>query len=128
VGREREGRGRAHLGIQNPAITVTGSPRARGGRERWKRGRGSCCAGKIKCEREGEGARGGTPGRAGLGQVGLGQVRLGRVAGRKFTAHPTTDRNPTANRNSKRGEMNTRLNTISDKRNMFRHDATLMST
>jgi hypothetical protein len=45
-GREREGE--AHLGIQNPAITVTGSPRARGGRERWKRGRGSCCAGKIK--------------------------------------------------------------------------------
>jgi hypothetical protein len=24
------------------------TPRARGGRERWKRGRGSCCAGKIK--------------------------------------------------------------------------------
>jgi hypothetical protein len=29
--REREGRG-AHLGIQKPAITVIGSPRARGGR------------------------------------------------------------------------------------------------
>jgi hypothetical protein len=45
--RERE-KGETHLGIQNPAITVTGSPRARGGRERWKGGRGSCCAEKIK--------------------------------------------------------------------------------
>jgi hypothetical protein len=43
----------AHLGIQKPAITVTGSPRARGGRERWKkgRGRGTYCAGKSN-ERE----------------------------------------------------------------------------
>jgi hypothetical protein len=46
----REGKGegereRAHLGIQKPAITVTGSPRAK----RWERdGRevgGGCCAG-----------------------------------------------------------------------------------
>jgi hypothetical protein len=46
MGREREGRGRgkererdgggeAHLGIQNPVITVTGSPRSK----RWERGR-----------------------------------------------------------------------------------------
>jgi translation initiation factor IF-2 len=48
----------------------------RGGRERWKKGRGSCCAGKTN-EREGEGgawgggvpgSRGGAPGRAGLGR------------------------------------------------------------
>jgi hypothetical protein len=66
--RERErgregGRGRAHLGDPNPAITVTGSPRERGGRERWKRGRGSCCSGKTN-ERKGEGGR---AGRAELG-------------------------------------------------------------
>jgi hypothetical protein len=65
AGREKRrgtgGRGKrrgAHLGIQNPAITVTESPRAQGGRERWKRGRGSCCAGKSN-ERKGE--RGGSP-------------------------------------------------------------------
>jgi hypothetical protein len=87
-------------------------------------------------EREGEGARmeefghQGLAGarRAGLGQVGLGRVRLGHVAGRKLTAHPTTNPNPTTNRNPKRGEMNVRLNTTSDKRNILRHDATLMST
>jgi hypothetical protein len=81
VRREGEGEGDergegAHLGIQNPAITVTKSPRARGGRERWKRGRGSCCMGKSN-ERKGErggarmggggGAQGGAPGRARLG-------------------------------------------------------------
>jgi hypothetical protein len=48
--RDKEERG-AHLGIQKPVITFTGSPRARGGRERWKKGRGSCCAGKSN-ERE----------------------------------------------------------------------------
>jgi hypothetical protein len=86
----RRGEGRGHVqgrgeresspgGSKNPAITVTGSPRARGGRERWKRGRGSCCAGKsneIKGERGGRlgGGRGarGAPGRAGLGQAGSG--------------------------------------------------------
>jgi hypothetical protein len=73
--REREG---AHLGFQNPAITVTESPRARGGRERWKRGRGSCCAGKSnerKGEREGGtcmGGERGAPGRAGQGWAGSG--------------------------------------------------------
>jgi hypothetical protein len=49
--REREGKrggGEAHLGIQNPAITVTGSHLGHEVGERWKRGRGSCCAGKIK--------------------------------------------------------------------------------
>jgi hypothetical protein len=59
--REREGErgeGEAHLGIRNPTITVTGSPRARGGRERWKRGRGSCCVGQSN-ERERGGAHGG---------------------------------------------------------------------
>jgi hypothetical protein len=44
------------------------------------------------------------------------------------TTHATTDRNPIANQNPKRGETDTRLNTTSDKRKMLRHDATLMST
>jgi hypothetical protein len=99
VGREREGRGRAHLGIQNPAITVTGSPRARGGRERWKRGRGSCCAGKFKCVREGEGARMGgglgaraARGHAGLGRVGSGRARSGQTRSRRWSkTHCTPD-------------------------------------
>jgi hypothetical protein len=46
--REREGEGEAHLGIQNPAITVTRSHLGHEVGERWKRGRGSCCTGKIK--------------------------------------------------------------------------------
>jgi hypothetical protein len=47
--RER-GEGEAHLGIQNPAIIVTGSHLGHEVGERWKRGRGSgsCCSGKIK--------------------------------------------------------------------------------
>jgi hypothetical protein len=76
-GRER-GRGELTLGIQNPAITVTGSPRARGGRERWKKERGGYYAGKSN-EREvergrawGGGAR--RPGRARSGRVGLGRA------------------------------------------------------
>jgi hypothetical protein len=76
------------LGIQNPVITVTGSPRARGGRERGGREGEGVVAGKIKREREGAHGgvwapreRGGAPGRAGLGQVGLGRVGIGRVAG-----------------------------------------------
>jgi hypothetical protein len=77
--RDKEERG-AHLGIQKPVITFTGSPRARGGRERWKKGRGSCCAGKSN-EREiemwrmgGDGHRG-RAGHAGLGRVGSGRTR-----------------------------------------------------
>jgi hypothetical protein len=42
---EREG-GRAHLGDPNPAITVTKSPRAEGGRERG--GREGIVRGKIE--------------------------------------------------------------------------------
>jgi hypothetical protein len=62
--------------------------------------------------------RRGAPGRAGLG----------RGPGRKPTTHTTTDRNPIANRNPKRGETDARINTTSDKRNMLWHDATPMST
>jgi hypothetical protein len=88
----------AHLGIQKLAITVTGSPRARGGRERWKkgRGRGTYCAGKSN-EREIErgahmGGLGATatrrragPGRAELGRVGLAGSRA------RTEAHNTSD-------------------------------------
>jgi hypothetical protein len=65
------------------------------------------------------GARGGAPGRAGLGQAGLGPGPE-----RKPTTHTTIDWNPIANRNPKRGETNARLNATSGKRNMLRHDAT----
>jgi hypothetical protein len=66
---ERGERG-TQLGIQKPAITVTGSPRARKWRERWKKERGSCCAGKSN-EREIEGREGRAgPGRAGSGWAG----------------------------------------------------------
>jgi hypothetical protein len=66
-GERERGRGResSPWGSKNLAITVTASPRARDGRERWKRGRGSCCAGKSN-ERKGERGRawgkGGAPG------------------------------------------------------------------
>jgi hypothetical protein len=89
--------------------------------------------GKNQMRERGEGARmGGGLGARGewgaLGRAGLGRAGLGRGPGRKPTTHTTTDRNPIANRNPKRGETNARLNTTSDKRNMLRHDATLMST
>jgi hypothetical protein len=73
----------------------------------------------------GWGARGARPG---LGWAALGWVVLGRGPGHKPTTHATTDRNPIANRNPKRGETDARLNTTSDKRKMLRHDATPMST
>jgi hypothetical protein len=80
-----------------------------------------------KGEREGVHAWG-EAGARGQGRAGLGQAGLGRVAGRNPTARTTRDRNPIANRNPKRDEVNTRLNTTSDKRNMLRHDATPMTT
>jgi hypothetical protein len=47
----------------------------RGGRERWKKGRGSCCAGKpSEIERGAHMGVWGARGRAGLGWVGLGWV------------------------------------------------------
>jgi hypothetical protein len=75
----------------------------------------------------GWGARG-ARGRARPGRAGSGRARLGRRPVRKPTTHTTTDRNPIANRNLKRGETDARLNTTSDKRKMLRHDATPMST
>jgi hypothetical protein len=58
----------------------------------------------------------GAPGARGQGRAGLDRAGLGRVAGRNPTACITTDRNPIANRNLKRDEVNTRLNMTSDKR------------
>jgi hypothetical protein len=68
----------AHLGVQNPAITVTGSPRAK----RWKRGgrEGEGVAARKNQMRE---RGGGAPGARGApGWARLGWVRLGGVAGR----------------------------------------------
>jgi hypothetical protein len=65
----------------------------------------------------------GRQGCAARGRAGLGWARPGQ----KPTTRTTTDRNPIANRNPKRGETDTRLNTTSDKRNMLQHDATPMS-
>jgi hypothetical protein len=64
----------------------------------------------------------------GARRAGLDRAGLGRGPGQKPTTHATTDRTPIVNRNPKRDETNTRLNTTSDKRNMLRHDATLMTT
>jgi hypothetical protein len=75
----------------------------------------------------GRGARG-TPGQAGPGWARSGRAGLGRGPEQKPITHATTARNPIVNRNPKRGETNTRLNTTSDKRNMPQHDATPMST
>jgi hypothetical protein len=69
--REGEGEGSSPWD-KKPVITVIGSPRARGGRERWKKGRGSYCARKSN-EREIErGAHGGfgCQGCAGARRVG----------------------------------------------------------
>jgi hypothetical protein len=76
-------------------------------------------------ERRGRMGRGGAPG---VRRLGLGRAGLGRVAGRNPTTRTTTDRNPITNQNSKRDEVNTRLNMTSDKRNMLRHDVTPMTT
>jgi hypothetical protein len=65
---------------------------------------------------------------AGPGWARSGRAGLGRGPGQKPTTHETTDRNPITNRNPKRNETISRLNTTSDKRNMLRHDATPMST
>jgi hypothetical protein len=96
----------------------------RGGTERWKKGRGSCRAGKSN-EREiergrmgvwdGRGARGcAGPGRAGSGRTGP-----GCGPGRKPTTHTTTNRNPIANRNPKRGETDARLTQHQTKEKCF---------
>jgi hypothetical protein len=99
--------------------------------ERWKRGRGSCCAGKSN-ERKGErgGHAWGEGGASGAcwawpAWAGLGQARSGRGS-KTRDAH---DHGSETNRESKseRGETDARLNTTSDKRNMLWHDATLMS-
>jgi hypothetical protein len=105
-GRERErGRGRG----SSPWDPKSGdnchriTPRARGGKEVEERERErELLHGKNQMrERErghawGDGHQG-RAGRAGPGRAELGQVGLGCVAGQKLTAHPTTDRNPTAN-------------------------------
>jgi hypothetical protein len=78
--REREGGGELTLGIQNPAVTVTGSPRARGGREVGERERERrLLRGKNQMrEIERGGARMGEEvgcqGRAGQGRAGPGRV------------------------------------------------------
>jgi hypothetical protein len=103
----------AHLGVQNPAITMTGSPRAK----KWKRGGREgegVAAQKNQMRERGRGSRmgwGGAPGARSQGRPGLGWVGLGRGPGRKPTTPTTTDWNPIANRNPKRGEMDARLNT-----------------
>jgi hypothetical protein len=61
----------------------------RGGRERWKKGRGSCCAGKSN-EREIERGHMGVWGAKGARvarRAGPGWVGLGRELGRKPTTH-----------------------------------------
>jgi hypothetical protein len=69
------------------------------------------------------GAHGPRPGRAGPGRAGL-----GRTMGQNPAARTTIDRKPNAKRNPQRDKTNARLNTISNKRNMLRHDATPMTT
>jgi hypothetical protein len=74
IRREREGE--LTLGIQNPAITVTGSPRTRGGREVEERERELLREKKLK---ESGAAHGGfgRQWRAGARWAGLGWVRSG---------------------------------------------------
>jgi hypothetical protein len=105
-GREREGEGRGReltLGIQNPVITVTGSPRARGGREVGEREREMrLLRGKNQIreiEKRGAhtwgrrwGARG-VRARAGPSRAGPGRVGLGCIAGQKPTTCTTTESN-----------------------------------
>jgi hypothetical protein len=72
----------------------------------------------------------GRQGGAGQGWAELGWARPGWVASwveiprhaQPLIGIPIADRNP------KRDEANTRLNTTSDKRNMLRHDTTTMTT
>jgi hypothetical protein len=132
-GRERErGEGRgAHLGDPNLTITFTESLRAQWGRERGG-GEGEEVVVREKSnerDREEGAHRGeGRGARPGPGQARSGWAGLGRVAGQNPATRTTTYQNPIANRNPKRDEANTRLNTTSDKRNMLRHDAASMTT
>jgi hypothetical protein len=83
---------------------------------------------QIQGVTQGEGAHAWGRGRGARGvraRAGPGWVAS---RGQKPMTRTTTNRNPIANRNPKRDETNTRLNTTSDKRNMLWHDATLMST
>jgi ribosomal protein L15 len=57
-------------------------------------------------EREREGAHGGMGARGTRGMPG--QARLGRGPGRKPTTHTTTDQEPIANQNPKRGDADAR--------------------
>jgi hypothetical protein len=56
------------------------------------------------------GARGARPG---LGQAGLGRAGLGRGPGRKPTTYTTTDQNPIANQNPKRGKTDAQKKNVS---------------
>jgi hypothetical protein len=56
-----------------------------------------------------------------------GPGRDGPHRGSKLTTRTTTKRNPITNRNPKRNETNTQLNTTSDQENMLQHDATPMT-
>jgi hypothetical protein len=91
-GRREEGERKLTLGSDDRRQPPTGSHL---GQRRWKRGRGSCCAGK---ENEIE-RRGGAWGR--WGRQGPGRVGPDRGPGRKPTACTTTNRNQIANRKPK---------------------------
>jgi hypothetical protein len=111
--REREGEGEFTLGLQNPAITVTESPWARGGRERGGR---EGVAGRENQMRERErGALGACW--AGPDQAVLGQARSGHGS----KTHGTHDQRSETNHESKseRGKTGARLNTTSDKKICF---------
>jgi hypothetical protein len=118
-GRERKGRGGENSppGIQTPAISSP-NPRAprgerdgrgklmRGGKsnETTRLGGGGACMGRAR------GARGT---RAGLGRTGPDWAELGHSVGRTPIGIPIANRNPNWD------EMNTRLNTTSDKEICF---------
>jgi hypothetical protein len=109
-GREERG---AHLGIQQSAITVHRITLGQGGGREVEERERELLRGKQKMRgvgRQGRAARG----RAGLGWVGS-QAGPDRGPGRKPTTRTTTNRNPIANQNPKRGETEARLNTTSDK-------------
>jgi hypothetical protein len=78
--------------------------------------------------RMGEGQ--GRQGRVGQGRVELGQAGLGQAKSRRGAKNPRHAQPQIGirSRTEIRNETNTRLNMTSDKRNMLRHDATLMST
>jgi hypothetical protein len=108
---ERRGEGDLTLGSNNRRQPSTGSHLGQGGRREVGEREREVAAREKKNERE---KRGGRAWGEGAPRVRA-RAGLDRGPSRKSTTRTTTNRNPIANQNPKRGETDARFNTASDK-------------